>query len=225
MSISFNERQQEILVGSILGDGFLTSSLGGNAYFRFKQCEKRQDYVFWMYEELKDFCCSGPKQRKDNQQWYFLTRCLPVFNILKDVFYPEGKKVIPDDIEGILISPLSLAVWYMDDGTLDYRPNYHCSFSFSTHSFSLKGVQRLVVTLKDNFGIESSMSNNLIRGVRYPRIYVGTKGRDRLIELISPYILDCFKYKLPQYRQPLRDFSRIKLGRWQVPENQENKLP
>lgn len=216
MKLLLTKRQEEILVGSILGDGYLVVSSGGNTSFRLSQKESSKDYVFWFFNELKGFCRSNPKQRKDNGQWYFLTRYLSEFNAFRHIFYPKNKKIVPENIEDILLSPLSLAIWYMDDGTLDYRPNYHCSFSLSTHSFSLEGAQKLAKVLKDNFRIEATVSNNLIRGKRYPRIYIGKNGRDRFIELVSPFVLDCFKYKLPQHRQPLRDFSRIKMEGWQV---------
>lgn len=210
------KRQEEILVGSILGDGCIYKGTvkidkTRNCCYYLKQSQRYKDYVSWLFQEFESVCPSTPKQRKDNEQWYFYSHSSEIFISWRDKFYPEDKKIIPQDIATILTSPLSIAIWYMDDGTLDYRPNYHCSFSLSTHSFSLEGVYRLVKVLKDNFGVESSVHNNLIRGVRYPRLYIGTKGRDKFIKLISPYILDCFKYKLPQHRQPFRDFSRIRL--------------
>lgn len=216
MKLLLTKRQEEILVGSILGDGYLAISCGGNTSFRLSQKEASKDYVFWIFNEFKEFCRSNPKQRKDNGQWYFITRYLNELNIFREIFYPENKKLVPENIKNMLSSPLSLAIWFMDDGTLDYRPNYHCSFSLSTHSFSFKGAEKLANVLKENFAVEASVSNNLIRGKRYPRIYIGKNGRDKFVELVSPYILDCFKYKLPQYRQPLRDFSRIKIEGWQV---------
>jgi len=32
------------------------------------------------------------------------------------LFYPQGKKRIPDLLAELLAEPLALAVWYMDDG-------------------------------------------------------------------------------------------------------------
>lgn len=217
------QRQIDILIGNLLGDGFLIRPYVSTS-FGFKQKQESKEYVFWLYNEFKNICRSEPKQRKDNQQWYFLTKSIKDLNVFREMFYSNKKKIIPKNIEQLLVSPLSLAIWYMDDGSIDYRPNDHCSFYLSTHCFSVKEVEKLRDILMKNFGIESNVYNNLIRGKRYPRIYIGSKGRNKFIKIISPYILNCFKYKLPQYRQPLRDFSRIKLERCQVPDNQENKL-
>ena len=59
---------------------------------------------------------------------------------------------------------------------------------------------KVIETLRENFGVESSLHYTLCRGKRHARIYIGSKGREKFIKIISPYILDCFKYKLPQYR-------------------------
>lgn len=195
------QAQFDILIGNLLGDGFLIKHKDcKRTCFRFKQKEESKEYVFWLYKKFRSFCKSRPSQRKDNQQWYFLTKRYKEFNRIRAEFYEEGVKIVPENIEKILTSPLSLAVWYMDDGTLDYRPKNHCSFYFATHCFSVDGAKRLSNVLRKNFSIDSSVYNNLIRGKRYPRIYIGAKGRDRFVELITPYILNCFRYKLPQYR-------------------------
>ena len=67
----------------------------------------------------------------------------------------------------------------MDDGSLDYRPKDHYNFSLSTNAFTIDENKLLVNALKENFGIESSIQTPLSRGVRYPEIYIGAKGRDR----------------------------------------------
>lgn len=214
--ISTSKTQKEIIIGSILGDGYLEFNGCVGTRLQIKQTLKSRDYVFWLYTNFQNLCTQKPKFREDVKQWYFSTRALKELTNFHHLFYKGRKKVIPNNIFRLLVSPLSLAVWFMDDGTLDYRPNCHCSFSISTHSFSLDEARTLGNVLRKNFNVEASVNNNFIRGKRYPRIYIGKNGRDRFIELVSPFILDCFKYKLPQYRQPLRDFSRIKIEGWQV---------
>lgn len=216
ITIPISDTQQEIILGTILGDGCLEFNGCVGTRLQIKQASRNKEYVFWLYAKLQNLCNSKPKLKKDTGQWYFSTRSLKNLTVVYEWFYKEGNKIIPNNIFQLLVSPLSLAVWYMDDGTLDYRPNSHCSFSIATHSFLLREAHILVNALRDNFSIEASVHNNFIRGIRYPRIYIGAKGRDKFIEIVSPYVLDCFKYKLPQHRQPLRDFSRIKMEGWQV---------
>jgi len=172
-----------------------------NAHFQIKQSDKYREYLFWLFGELKDLCGSGPKQRMDNAQWYFQTRAFEDLTALQNIFYDNRKKIVPENIKELLISPLSLAVWFMDDGTLDYRLKDHCAFHLCTNCFSKVEAQLLADVLKENFGIMASVHYTLCRGKRHSRVYIGAKGRDQFIKLISPYILDCFKYKLPKYRE------------------------
>jgi len=198
MELELTKRQKAIVVGSVLGDGYLEFKGFNGTRLQVKQSERYKKYVHWLYCELKNVCKSPPNQKKDSKQWYFGTRYIDELTELRKIFYDErGIKIVPDNIKDILLDPLSLAVWYMDDGTLDWRPKNHYAFCLNTHCFSLKGVNKLVETLVINFDVKAAVYNNLIRGKRYPRIIIGQKGRDRFLTLIKPYIINCFNYKLP----------------------------
>ena len=194
-------RQQAIIIGNLLGDGGIYFANGSkNAHYYIEQSLRYYNYISWLFNELKDLCPSEPKQRKDNGQWYFYTSPFEDLTALQNIFYNNRRKIVPQNIKELLVSPLSLAVWFMDDGTLDYRLKDHCAFHLCTNCFSKEETKLLVDVLSKNFGIVASVHYTLCRGKRHARIYIGAKGRDRFIELITPYILDCFKYKLPQYR-------------------------
>lgn len=195
------KRQREIIIGSILGDGGVYVRKGyPRAYYTVKQSSKYSEYVEWLFSELKNLCPSEIKRRKDNGQLYFYSSPSEYLTKAQLLFYKNRIKKVPENIREILKSPLSLAVWFMDDGTLDYRPKDHCAFHLCTNCFSKEDTQILIDTLNENFGIVASLHYTLCRGKRHSRIYIGAKGRDRFIKLVSPYILNCFKYKLPKYR-------------------------
>lgn len=196
----FTAEQHNILVGSILGDGGVFVGNPQKPYFYVKQKEANKKYVFWLYERFRNFCVSSPRQRKDNGQWYFSTRGLEILLPFRKAFYKERKKRVPRDIGELLVSPLSLAVWYMDDGTLDYRQKDHCAFSLTTNCFTKQEVALLSNALWKNFRIVSTVQTPLCRGIRYPKLYIGARGREGFLDLILPYIHECFAYKLPQNR-------------------------
>ena len=181
------------MVGTLLGDGYL-SSKSKAPHLELKQSDEKKEYVFWLYKELENLCTSAPKQRKDNNQWYVNTHCSSELMHLRYWFYPKGVKIVPRNIEKILVNPLSLAIWYMDDGTLDYREKDHYAFRLTTHSFTPNDNQRLVSVLNNNFGVDATVQSTLIRGKRYPRIHIGVTGRDQFYNLVQPYILNCFKH-------------------------------
>ena len=139
MIIPLTEKQRAIIVGNTLGDGGIYSHHlnpdGKSSYFYIKQCNKYKEYIYWLYDELKNICPSEPKHKKVNDQWYFYSKSLENLTEIRKTFYLGKKKIVPKNIREWLTSPLSLAVWFMDDGGLDFRPKYHYSFDFSTNAF------------------------------------------------------------------------------------------
>jgi hypothetical protein len=114
-----------ILVGLTLGDlNIQKHGRSVNATLRFEQGLVHKDYIYHLYDLLEKFCRSIPKTTnrlpdKRTGKIYtrvaFKTRSLPCFNELYDLFYCEGKKIVPLNI-GDLFSPLSLAYLIADDG-------------------------------------------------------------------------------------------------------------
>ena len=194
--MNITQRQQDIIIGSILGDGYLDPK-GEITRLCLKQSQEKREYVFWLYQELYDLCKSPPKQRKDNQQWYMSTRYSSELTHMRSLFYQNGVKIIPKSITSLLHDPLSLAIWFMDDGTLDWRIKDHYAFRLTTNCFSLFDNELLVSVLKKNFLVDATVQTTLIRGKKYPRIHIGAKGRTRFKELVEPFMLDCFQHKLP----------------------------
>jgi len=199
MEIRLTKLQREIIIGNILGDGCIEFNGFHGSRLQIKQAERYKEYVLWLYRKFENLCKSAPKQRMDTLQWYFSTRSLNELTELYRLFYPRGKKKIPTNISDFLVSPLTLAVWYMDDGGLDYRPKDHYAFTLNTDSFSFTDVYRLKKVLYNNFKIESTVQTPLSRKKRYPKLYIGVSGRNKFLRLIKPYILNCFSHKLPPF--------------------------
>ncbi|OGZ75336.1 MAG: hypothetical protein A3G45_01015 [Candidatus Staskawiczbacteria bacterium RIFCSPLOWO2_12_FULL_37_15] len=203
MIIPLTEKQKAIIVGNVLGDGgiygYRYNQISGSSQFYIKQCEKYKDYVFWLFNEMKNICPSAPKFRNDYRQWYFYSKYLDNLTEIRKTFYVNKKKIVPKNIKEWLTSPLSLAVWYMDDGSLDFRPKDHYNFAFSTNAFSAEENYLLLDALKENFGISATVQTPLSRGKRYPEIYIGVAGRDKFLPLVKPYVLDCFSHKIPPF--------------------------
>lgn len=192
-----SKKQKEIIIGNILGDGCLEFNGYRGTRLQIKQCLRYKDYVFWLYKQLENLCNSSPKQRKDNKQWYFSTRYLKELTLLHKLFYRNRRKIIPKNILKLINSSLTLAIWYMDDGSLYWRPKEHNGFRLYTNCFSIREVDLLKNVLLNNFGIESTAQRFLCNGKKYSRIYIGKRGRNKFLKIIRPYILKCFLYKLP----------------------------
>ncbi|OGN16997.1 MAG: hypothetical protein A3F48_00430 [Candidatus Yanofskybacteria bacterium RIFCSPHIGHO2_12_FULL_41_9] len=198
--MELDKKLQNITIGLLLGDGCFEKKKDTiGIRLQIKQQSKAREYVEWLYSQFKGYCLSEVKFREDYKQYYFSTRYLREFQNLYSLFYKNGRKIIPSNIKDLLKSPLSLAIWYMDDGSLDYRPNDHYAFYLASNCFSVEESKKLQKVLFDNFGIKSNVYNNLCRGKRYPRIYIGSEGRNKFCQTVQPNILDCFSYKLPHH--------------------------
>src|SRR3990167_5681331 len=116
--------QQAVIIGSILGDGFLQKTGKNHARLRLEHSLKQQDYLIWKCKILNNFFQKKPEilerfnlkfgksyQYIRNQSYSGLE-----FGKLHQLFYVDGKKIIPNKISELLKDPMSLAVWFMDDG-------------------------------------------------------------------------------------------------------------
>lgn len=113
-------------------------------------------------------------------------------HVLQDC-YIDGKKVITERMMD-KITPMSLAFWYMDDGTIRHRSmddKQNPSIEISTCGFTKEENEILVNMLWNKFGVES----NLRRERKYWSIYITVKGTRVFLDLIKDYIPACMKYK------------------------------
>lgn len=96
-------------------------------------------------------------------------------------------KIVPQDLR---LTPLTVCVWFMDDGSLDAEDG---NAVFCTNGFTDDECEFLVDRLDKDVGIKS----HVIHRRNQPLIYVGTDEHKKLIDLIKPHVKwDCFKYKL-----------------------------
>lgn len=194
MNDSFN-----VAIGSILGDGNLKylSKRKSFSQLYVSQHNSKLPYLKWLHGELgKAYEMHPIKPKKGYNQHYFITKSNKILGDLKMQFYSKGYKDIPSGFNQILTSPISLAVWYMDDGTLDKRSKYHFNASIATYCFSFEGCELLSQILKDNFQVLASVTKTNMRGKVYPRLYIKSQSMDKFISLVKPYIHPVFKYKI-----------------------------
>ena len=184
---SLTPEQKSLIIGIILGDGYLRIvPRRKNAFLEVNHSANQKDYVDWKYNILQSIVKSKPKLRNGNGHRIacrFYTRCLPEITDLYKTFYREKQKVIP---EGLSIDPIGLATWYMDDGS-----KCGSSIYFNTQQFSLVDQVRLQKVL-EKFGIHS----NLNKDKQYHRIRVISKDAIKLCNLIREYIPESMQYKL-----------------------------
>ena len=194
--LKITNRQKQIIIGKILGDGCLETVNGITYRLKIEHSVKQKDYVEWLYAELKNLTTAKPKfklhkscKRKNSGKYWFNTTYSPSFRFYGKQFYPQGKKVVPKLIKRWL-TPLTLAVWFMDDGSVKSQ---ECRGKIlNTHSFDGESLKRLQLALKSNFDIKTTLRKQKDG----TQIYIPASEYEKLKKVIGRYILPSFRYKL-----------------------------
>lgn len=186
---SLTQQQVELIEGCILGDGYLRIVPGRrDAFLEINHSYSALAYVEWKYNILSSITVSAPKKRQGNGKrvaYRFYTKQHPELTSLFRLFYPDGvKRILPN----LVIRPMSLAIWYMDDGSRCRDRDVY----LNTQQFSRGDQWLLVGMLEQAFGIRSSLN----RDKEYWRIRLRTADGLKFQRVIAPYIIPSMKYKL-----------------------------
>jgi uncharacterized protein YjhX (UPF0386 family) len=188
----FNKDQISLIVGTLLGNSSITK-LGA---FRTSHCLAQKGYL----EHIKDILGGDLITERiggfGTNQFSFRLSVNAQTNHLRNLFYIDGKKTIKNVIP--YIDEISLAYWYMDDGYLNhnyYKKQKTSQYAmFCTDGFSLEDCELLVNLLKEKWNITASV----IKYRKYYRIAVSVEGSKIFWDIVSPYIHEEMKYKLPE---------------------------
>jgi hypothetical protein len=184
---SLTQLQRSLIIGSVLGDGYIRIMPGRkDAFLEVNHSLKAKDYVDWKYFVLKNICNSEPKERETNEgriAYRFFTKQDEEITEIYNLFYQDGKKIIPTELE---MNPIVLAVWLMDDGSKSNGGIY-----LNTQQFSMLDQRRLLHKLR-----EIGLRARLNRDKKYYRIRFLKESIPKLIEIVQPYIIPSMRYKI-----------------------------
>jgi LAGLIDADG DNA endonuclease family protein/cytochrome c oxidase subunit II-like protein len=196
-----NEDILSVLVGSLLGDCYGNKRSGEGTRFCYRQSIVHKDYLFWLYNFFytRGYCSNLEPRKytrilnkksiiKEHYGYEFNTFTFRSFNWIHDMFYHKGKKKISLKIENYL-TPLSLAVWIMDDGGWA-NPGVR----ISTYNFELKEVKFLVSLLKKLYDLDCTVQ--ILKNGTQSSIYIKKESLSKLINLVLPYMHNSMYYKL-----------------------------
>jgi len=164
---------------------------------KIEHSKTQQSYVEWLYEEFKDWVRTKPRERtriafgKLVTKYQFCTYGHTILGKFHKRFYSGRTKIVPNDI-GQDITPLSLAVWYMDDGSI--KSKRHKGVFLNTQGFTENDILKLQKILEQNFGISSTTKNDK----EGRQIYLGGEAGEKFCSLINPYVIPSMRYKIPQ---------------------------
>lgn len=179
--------QLSVAVGSILGDGSLRTKNGINASLRIGHGAKQTEYAKWKQNIFnKEFISSVSVGKKN--QYYFETK--KTQELIKFKNHKKNKMISFINEEIIEnINPLSLAIWYLDDGTFSgsYEKWGNGNSSISCKSLSETDKKIISEKLKD-FDLSVSFDK---KGMVF-----NSENTFKFHSLIQKYVPTCMEYKI-----------------------------
>jgi len=180
-----NNFQKQVLIGCVLGDAYITK-LGK---IRVEQSVREKEYVLWKYEFLRSLLYPAlPREMKrysEKQKSYYTSyrfSSRQYFRSWRDIFYPNGKKIFPNSL---ILTPVILAVWYMDDGCWTGSKAL-----IAIEGFDDESHQAIQEAVERQFGVLTHIGKNR-------KLLIRTKSHERFFGLIAEYIIPSMRYKMP----------------------------
>lgn len=179
---SLTSLEKEVIEGCLLGDGTLTLA-GKNYRLRVEHSERHKDYVDWKFRILRRLYVREVQPVPSHASVRFGTVGHPEIALMRQLWYRTQKQV-PDTL---VMTPMKLAIWFMDDGT-----RHRDTVDFSVHSFSSKSLEILRCQMQ-SLGLFTTINSD----AKGARLYLMKKSYLAFKELVNPYMAACMTYKLP----------------------------
>ena len=214
---TYSEDIIPLIYGMLLGDGTLSIDKRSNGIanksrsirLSFTQGEKQTEYFNYKVHLLNSEYVTTQEQKSGYVPNNKVNVCsIPNDYLIMQSLYDD--KSIDEDGHLVLtekfcekLTPLSLAIWYMDDGTCRhlnnevYKSNTKQSpaIEISSNSFNLEEVELLSKVLW-KFNIDNSIKTINRNGKTYLANYITVKGTPDFMRLIAPYVPENMRYKL-----------------------------
>lgn len=214
MKTKITKESRNLLIGLLIGDG----TISNNNVFKIAHCEEQKDYLEWKIKQLNE---AGI--RNNGLKWYTSTKgyntgkqvcytqlnIIPFIKVLRRVIYKPTKKLNRKLLNRL--SAREIAIWYMDDGHINYRKSNN-----KIHGFYIKiatclpkeDLQIIIDYFKEVWNIQFYMFHEGKRENSYS-LCCGTKEGIKFINIIRKYVEQVpsmkhkIEYDLSQRVKPL----------------------
>ena len=200
--------QVQVILGALMGDGNLSKPVrkdDESARFRMGHGAKQAAYLDWKISMLGNI----PHARTVNAKGAVFADFTPMAELAElraAVYFGDGKKHLTWDYLKSL-TPLALAIWYMDDGSFTVRSKGVQErtaggtgrIEICVEAMSLGSRDRLMRYLRDTYGLDVKLEYRGARKVSVLRF--STSASEKFQKLVAPYVHPSMEYKLlPRFR-------------------------
>ncbi|MGH2750909.1 MAG: recombinase RecA [Actinomycetota bacterium] len=198
----FSGLQWDALRGSLMGDGCLSKVQRRDpsftpARFRLGHGAAQAEYLDWKCSLFGNI----PVSRTTDERGASFADFTPLFELreMRDQVYVEGGKKTFDWDYIKQLKPLSLAIWYMDDGHLDVRnkTTQSARIQICVTAMTQETQLRLLDYLRDTWDLDVRLTS-----VKGQQVLLFSKlAAEEFQSIVAPYVHPSMDYKLlPQFR-------------------------
>lgn len=192
-----------IIIGSTLGDSHLEKRINNTGTrLIFEQSHKSVEYLMWTHKYLssRGYCnIKKPKlhiriKKKGEKFFHYRINSYTFssLNWLHEMFYKKVNnkyiKIVPLNIDKYL-SPLALAIWFMNDGS-----SLEKGARIVINCFSLEEISFICEVFKRKYNITAT-PNKSGKNKGYI-LYIHKNSMNLFLSIIKPYLLPSLYYKL-----------------------------
>lgn len=195
MKTKITKESRNLLIAMLLGDG----TISNNYVFKMAHCAEQKDYLEWKIKQLNNHGLrnNGVKSYIKTKGfntgvpvYYTQLNIIPFIKVLRRVFYKE-KKIIGNRKLLNRIDARGIAIWYMDEGSINIRKDKNgrpMGFYIRISTCEPKQeVQIIIDYFKEVWGINFYMFHEGRKEDSYS-LCCGTKEGLKFISLVKPYV-------------------------------------
>lgn len=191
--IDWNDEVIGKLTGHLLGDGSLINPKKRKTSAFQLSC-KNKEYLEWVVANSEFFKGQNvwsvetyDKRTKNTYSRYWCkTGVSHKLEELRQLWYPEGKKVLPEKFN---LTKEGLLRFYLEDGCNTQKGG----LSLSVHDFSLEDIIRIKEAIEQLVGIPNLTLHR--EGEKTVKIYISKYDEYKFLSFLGKRPVECFKYK------------------------------
>lgn len=195
---------EQILLGTLLGDASIGKLIGKRKTYsiRWEHCLNQKQYAIWKANNSLNNYSIYERSRMDTRtnKIYDSITCYSIkdnYEYYRDLFYNNNIKIINYKILSLL-SPLAIAVWFMDDGNLYYNGN-NCHLTLAVNCFTEKEIKIIIQYFKNTWDINFKMNKS--KSIRLTSVYETIKFE----KLFMEYYHESMIYKTLEFQKSKYD--------------------